>query len=207
MWVPKECQGAIIDFGASTHFVSIEPQDIHTADGTKVPDIGRGDVKLELPLGNKHTSITLRNTLYAPQMAFTLVLTNQITAAGFAVHFEGTMCCILSQGPKHRVIAEIPQVEGLYTVLVCQQHRANLAKAKLTIYELHKHLGHVSQQGLLDAMKKGLMTSVDVDLESKPEFCEACTKAKATRQPFPKETEHCTEKYGDTTHTDLWGPA
>jgi hypothetical protein len=50
-------------------------------------------------------------------MAFTLISTNRITAAGLAVHFEGKMCKILSPAPKRELIAEIPQVDGLYSVL------------------------------------------------------------------------------------------
>ncbi|OAX34383.1 hypothetical protein K503DRAFT_652729, partial [Rhizopogon vinicolor AM-OR11-026] len=51
----------VIDSGATSHFcpdrskfvtfISIKPQDIHTADGSTVSAIGRGDVQLDLPLG------------------------------------------------------------------------------------------------------------------------------------------------------------
>jgi hypothetical protein len=34
--------------------------------------LGRGDIKVDLPLGNKYTTITLKNTLYTPKMALTL---------------------------------------------------------------------------------------------------------------------------------------
>ena len=43
--------------------------------------------------------------------------------------------------------------------------------------------------------------------ESKPEFCEACAKAKVAWQPFPKESETHATKYGECVHWDLWGPA
>jgi hypothetical protein len=84
--VPMGRHGAIIDSGASAHFcpdrtkfknfVSIPSQNIHTADGTTVSAIGRGDVSISLPLGSKWTSVTLKDMLYAPDMAFTLVSTN-----------------------------------------------------------------------------------------------------------------------------------
>ncbi|OAX31358.1 hypothetical protein K503DRAFT_658911, partial [Rhizopogon vinicolor AM-OR11-026] len=64
------------------------PQDIHTVDGLTVSAIGRGDVQLDLPLGQCVTTITLKDVLYAPKMAFTLIVTNRIVAAGLAVHFE-----------------------------------------------------------------------------------------------------------------------
>jgi len=124
--VPVDCCGAIIDSGATSHFcpdcdkfmnfVVIELQAIHTADGTTINAVGRGDVKLELPLGNKRMTVTLKNALYVPKMAFTLISTNWIAAAGLAIHFEDKMCKILSPAPKRTVIAKIPQVDGLYSI-------------------------------------------------------------------------------------------
>ncbi|KIK32339.1 hypothetical protein CY34DRAFT_31590, partial [Suillus luteus UH-Slu-Lm8-n1] len=63
------------------------PQKIHTADGSTLDAIGRGDVDIDLPLGNERTNVTLKNALYAPKMAFTLISTTRITSAGLAVLF------------------------------------------------------------------------------------------------------------------------
>ena len=54
---------------------------------------------------------------------------------------------------------------------------------------------------------KGFITRIDLDKSSKPEFCEACAKAKSVRQPYPQESYTRAEKYGDCVHWDLWGPA
>jgi len=91
------------------------------------------------------------------------------------------MCTILSRGPQRTPIAEIPKVEGLYSLVGAgrHQHHANLAKAKLTVNELHRVLGHVSQTAVLDAVQKGLVTGVELDTTSKPEFCDVCVKAKS----------------------------
>jgi hypothetical protein len=87
-----------------------------------------------------------------------------------------------------------------------QKQHANLAHQKLTIADLHRKLGHVSQEGLLAAIKKGLVTGVNVDLMSQPEFCEVCVKAKSVQKPFPKESTSHALTYGEMVHTDLWGP-
>jgi hypothetical protein len=42
---------------------------------------------------------------------------------------------------------------------------------------------------------------------SKPEFREACAKAKSARQPFLKESKTRATNYGEWVHWDLWGPA
>jgi hypothetical protein len=179
---------------------------VHTTDGSSISAIGRGDVKIDLPLGNMSTQVTLNDTLYTPKMAFTLILTNHIAAAGLAVHFEDKMCKILSPAPTHQVIAEILQINGLYSITVSASQHANIAKLKLTISELHRILGHVSHPALHNTVTKGLVEGVELDSTLKAKFCKACVQVKATRQSFPKETLHRAKKYGELIHTDLWGP-
>jgi hypothetical protein len=78
--------------------------------------------------------------------------------------------------------------------------------AKLTINELHRALGHVAQGAVQYMVKQGLIEGVELDSASTLEFCEACTKAKATRQPFPEEMANRARTYGELVHMDLWGP-
>src|SRR5882757_6086721 len=85
--------------------------------------------------------------------------------------------------------------------------QAHVARAKVSIYELHKILGHVAQEAVLQAYKKGLIEGIDLDLDSKPQFCDTCAQAKATCQPFPAESAMRARTYGEVIHTDLWGPA
>ena len=44
-------------------------------------------------------------------------------------------------------------------------------------------------------------------MDSKPEFCEPCAKAKSARVPFLKVSDTRAAKYGERVHWDLWGPA
>jgi hypothetical protein len=76
-----------------------------------------------------------------------------------------------------------------------------------TLGQLHRQLGHVGQTALAEAVKKGLVVGVDLDPESKPEFCDTCVKAKSAQQPFPKESKTRALTYGELVHMDLWGPA
>jgi hypothetical protein len=153
--VPADCQGAIVDSGASTHFrpdrlkfknfVDISPQEVYTMNGSVLSATRCGDMTIDLPLGTKRTMVTLKDALYTPTMVFTLISMNQITSAGLAVLFEGKMCKILSKGPKCEVIAEIPQVQGLYTTeSQCTLH-AHAARMKITVGQAHRALGHISQ--------------------------------------------------------------
>ena len=76
----------------------------------------------------------------------------------------------------------------------------------MSISKAHKKLGHIFYGAITHAVLKGLITGLKVDITSKLEFCEACTMAKSTRQPFPKESKTRAKKYGKCIHWDLWTP-
>lgn len=113
--------------------------------------------------------------------------------------------------PKGHVIATVPHSDGLYRVTAAKsspgQSYAATASEKMTISEAHKKLGHVSHKAISHAVAKGYITGIELDLSSKPEFCEVCVKAKAARHPYPKESKTRATKYGERVHWDLWGPA
>jgi hypothetical protein len=204
----------IIDSGATSHFFpdcakfitfeAIKAQDIHTADGTTISALGRGDIKVDLLLGNKYTTVTLKNTLYTPKMVLTLISVHRITTVGFTVQFENDACKILSPASKRKLIALIAQVNGLYAIPAQTEESAHVAK--LTINKLHHALGHVVQGTIKYMVKQGLIEGIELDSTSTLESCEACMKAKAMRQPFLEEMANCACTYGELVHMDLWGP-
>jgi len=67
-------------------------------------------------------------------------------------------------------------------------------------------MGHINHDDLHKMVKEGMVTGINVDLDSKPEFCEACIKAKADQKPFPKKSGTVYSKYGEKVIADLWGP-
>ena len=129
--------------------------------------------------------------------------------AGFSVTFNKGMCTI--RNPKSKTIATIPNSDGLYKVIATKRtsktKTANTAMSKISISEAHRKLGHVACSAIKHAVSKGLIGGIDLDLNSKLDFCEACAKAKSATQPFPKESETRAEKFGEQVHWDLWGPA
>ena len=82
-----------------------------------------------------------------------------------------------------------------------------MASGKMSISEAHRKLGHLAYGAVTHAISKGYITGIDLDTNSKLEFCDACAKAKAERQPFLKEIKTRATKYGECVHWDLWGPA
>lgn len=123
-------------------------------------------------------------------MAFTLISISRLDKAG---------------------IATIPHSDGLYKVAAIKHpskgETANAASVKMSISEAHRKLGHVACSAIKHAVSTGVITGIDLDQDSKPEFCEPCAKAKSSRQPFPKMSETRAEKFGERVHWDLWGPA
>jgi hypothetical protein len=169
-----------------------------------------GDLKVELPNGDqKSTPITLKNVYYSPHMAFTLMSVSCVDKAGFSLYIKGGGCIIRSANSN--IIGRIPLVRGLNRVggvfNPLPTPVANLASKLMSISELHRKMGHINHDDLRRMVKEGMVKGVELDYNSKPEFCEACIKAKADRKPFPKESKTVYEKYGDKVVGDLWGPA
>jgi hypothetical protein len=73
---------------------------------------------------------------------------------------------------------------------------ANTASGKMSIMEAHKKLGHIAHSAVKHAIANGLITGIDLNLTSKPNFCEACAKARSACQPFLKESDTRAEKFG-----------
>jgi hypothetical protein len=83
----------------------------------------------------------------------------------------------------------------------------NIASVKMTISEAHCKLGHIHHAAAIKhVIANGLITGIELDTHSKPEFCEPCAKAKAARQPYPMESQTRATEYGERVHWDLWGP-
>ena len=212
--------GIILDCGASSHFTpdknklinyqKIEAEPIRAADGHIFSALGKGDMKIELPNGNqKPTPVTLKNVFYSPHLAFTLMSVGRMDQNGYEILIKDSKCVIRS--PKSNIIGQIPLVRGLYRVSqtskLSSSPVANTTSKPMTISELHRKMGHVNHEDLRKMVKDGMITGIDLDMNSKPEFCEPYIKAKATRKHFPKKSDTKYENYGDKIVADTWGPA
>jgi hypothetical protein len=223
--ITSEERPIIIDCGASRHFssdrerfvnfVEIVPSPVRAADGRTFSALGKGDIKLYFPMGEgqKPTPILLTGVYYSPQMAFTLISVSRLDVANHIFHIENGICSISTPKPNSRVIGRIPRVRGLYRVSpqtnkLSNPPTANVASKMMSITELHNRMGHINHNDLRHMVKTGMVTGINLDLESTPDQCTVCIQAKATRKPFPKRSvnEHV-KGYGDKIVSDVWGPA
>ena len=184
-------------------------RDITTTDGRSLKAVGMGNLHINLPNGSRRTPVIFKNAVHAPEMAFTLLSISKLNKSDHKVVFHKQICTITN--PKGLTITKIPHFQGLYCVQGPEQAKtplnANAAILKLSISEAHHCLGHISSDAIKHTVSKGFITGINLNESSKPEFCEACAKAKSARQPFPQESQMRAEKYGDCVHWDLWGPA
>lgn len=70
-------------------------------------------------------------------------------------------------------------------------------------------MGHINHDDLFEMVRKDMIEGIDLDLNSKPLFCEICVQAKAACKSFPKKSENNAsyKAYGEKVMADLWGPA
>ena len=124
-------------------------------------------------------------------MAFTVISISRLDQAGYTVMFKKNLCSI--KNPSGKTIATIPHSNGLYKIAATKasdvDDAANVAAGKMTISEAHHKFGHIAHSAIKHAISNGFISGVELDPDSKVEFCEACAKAKSARQPFPKESE------------------
>ena len=182
---------------------------ICTANDGTMPASGVGDVSIELSNGASRTKCVLKDAIYAPDMAFTLISVSRLDQANCSTTFKGGQCVI--QNPKGVVIAALPLSNGLYHLgskgTTSLSADANLVSAKMTIHEAHLKFGHINPDTIKYAVSKGLILGIELDQNSKPEFCDTCAKANASCQPFLKQSDMQAERYGKHVFWDLWGPA
>ena len=142
-------------------------------------------------------------------MAFTLISISRLDKANCSVTFQKGMCTI--HNPEGRIMGTITRANGLYCLVNSSKgsrtNHANVAAGKMSISEAHRKLGHISHIAIKNAISTRQITGIELDMDSKPEFCEPCAKAKSARLPFPKKSDTRATKYGERVHWDLWGPA
>lgn len=84
---------------------------------------------------------------------------------------------------------------------------AQFTSSKMSINEAHQKFGHIAHASIKHMVKTRMVMGIELDLDSKPKFCEPCAKAKSNCQPFPKESTTWATRYGEHVHWGLWGPA
>ncbi len=165
-----------------------------------------GDMYVEAPNGATSTKYLLKDVLHAPSMSATLISLGRLDDAGLHISISNGTCQI-RHGPRGALIATIPKIDGLYRVTHGYGEQALSASTpQISLFELHKRLGHTSYTYLKRMLKDGALAGVNVDPSQMDETeCEACLKAEAVRAPIASVRKTpIASHFGDIVHLDLW---
>jgi len=205
----------LYDSGTSRHmtphrdkfitYQRIGPRPIVAADKGVFYAIGKGDMRIQVPNGQKTTEVLLRNTLHAPDMGLTVISVGRIANAGNTVVFEGNTCKIKNKSGM--IIGDIPAgPNGLYKV--DHTYIAMEELEQVDMLTIHRRLGHISPNSIRTLIRSGAVTGLQLD-DTGPSFmCPSCEYAKTTRKIINKErVADIADTFGAEVHTDLWGPS
>ena len=197
----------ILDSGASAHMTdnleSLEDTrpistSVTIGNGEEVyaTAIGTAAINAELADGSLNR-ITLCDTLYIPDLRFSLVSWRKLAEAGAEKVGDVSGTKIYKDG--NLALETIPH-SGLEIV------RSKKETAAITTMQLHRQLAHLppsafsSLKGCMDDIPEGGIPKADKQFS-----CDACSKAKFVRS-IPKQRILKAESVFDTMHTDICGP-
>jgi hypothetical protein len=196
---------------AFTNFEFIEPKPISAANNQTFKAIGKGNLHIKIPNGDKSTSVTLHDVLYAPNIAFTLISLSRANKAGYAIHIEDGDLLLIDRMNERKIIGRIPSQDGLWSVRSDRVTGTNPTPpdhtlAAISLMDLHRCLGHISPSAIAQLVNKEILAGITI-CDWNVDFCEVCALAKIKRKPFPKHCSHPAQDIGDVIHSDVWGPA
>jgi transposase InsO family protein len=209
----------IADSGTSSHisnsrdlFIDFTPLANHTITGLgehKVMAIGKGTVKLDFKVDGNYVTNVLKDVLYTPEAANSLLSISKLDDAGGEAIFRRGWCTLTNA--KGTKLATAKKMGKLYILDVKprDEDHANISSESTETWNsLHRKYGHLSISSLEKLVNSKLISGLAVSPNSPPfTQCEACIQAKQHRQPYPKESEDKTTEIGELTHSDVWGPA
>jgi hypothetical protein len=198
------------------NFEDLPARPFKTANTQQFDAVGCGNHVVEVPNGLETTRLLLHDVLYAPAVGYTLVSIGRLDILGYHASFGDRKLEI--HNPNGHRIGVIPRTgHGLYRIVVPASYcpigfrdiDETAAVEKVTLCELHHHMGHIAPNIVKNLVIKGLITGIR--LRDSPEpftHCNSCVYAKAQRQSIPdiREGPRATE-YGAEVHSDVWGPS
>ena len=210
----------LVDSGTTSHvtkirsaisdYVPLKSRRIMGISNDSLEAVGQGTVELVNNIGNKSVHFKLKDVLYVPRATNNLVSLSRLDKeGGHAKLGDGKMTLISKDGYQ---FAEAALRRGLY-ILNTRAKLHPIATAKHVQdrttggwSEWHRRFGHIAYSGLQRLNREHLVDGMTIDEHSPMPQCEACIKAKQTRDPFPSTSENRSELAGELIHSDVWGP-
>jgi hypothetical protein len=203
----------ILDTGVSAHMTPHKnllrdyqifkmPKCISAANKGIFNGLGVGTMILPEQINGKN-KIILKDMLYAPDIAFTLISIRKCDNAGYKIIFAGQKCIIKNK--KGTILLQAPKYHGGYRV----DHQPTQFTMNLCLepIDMHKQLRYISQKSMKALFDQGLTLGLKLKTSKDKIVCDVGIKSKITCKPLPKESRERTKALGEHIYTDVWGPS
>lgn len=201
----------ILDSACSFHicinkewFSSYKPMQngdvVRMGDDNPCEIVGIGSVQIRMHDGMVRT---LDNVRHIPRMARNLISLSTLDDDGYKYSASGGVLKV-SRGSLVYMVGDMNSAR-LY---VLRGNTLHVSATAATVSDdntnlWHKRLGHMSELGMTELMKRNLL---DGCTQSKMKFCEHCIFGKHKRVKFSTSV-HRTKGILEYIHADLWGPS
>ncbi|CAD6232026.1 unnamed protein product [Miscanthus lutarioriparius] len=165
--------------------------------------VGIGSVQIKMHDG---MICTLKDVRHIPGMTRNLISLSTLDAEGYR-HSSSSGVCKVSKGSLIHMIGDMNSAK-LYVLRGSTLHGSvtvatvsNDEPSKTNLW--HMRLGHMSELGMAELIKRDLLDGCTV---GKIKFCEHCVFGKHKRVKF-NASVHTTKGTLDYVHANLWGPS
>jgi hypothetical protein len=206
----------LYDSGATRHvspfkddFISYSPLNpptfLNTANQQHFPAVGTRTLATLVPCNGQSTKFLLRDVLYAPAVAYTLVSLRVLNEEGYTMKIGSGSLSLLTPGGE--LVGQVRRMPRRLYKVTHSPESANVVES-LSIMELHHRLGHIAVASTRKLVDSGAIIGVSLDPDSEETACDACVYARATQLPIASaRITPPTQNFGDEIHTDVWGPS
>ena len=161
---------------------------------------GIGSVRIRM---HNDTERVLTNVRFIPELKRNLISLGMLDELGYVIKVEAGTIKIMKGS---LLVMKGLKKNGIYSVLgstIIGLVSSVVGPSLNNTILWHKRLGHVSERGLTELVKQGLLG--DEKLQEM-EFCETCVYGKSSIVKFGIGVQR-TQGTLDYIHLDLWGPA
>ena len=177
----------ILDTGVSSHMTPhlnllqeyknfLKARRLRAADKGTFKAYGTGTLVMPVKIKDKNVNVILRDTLYAPKIAFTLISIGKCNDAGYETMFAHQKCIIKDSSGKTLLVT--PKFHGLYHL--DRDINSHTACPCLPMEEIHKRLVHISTRSINHLLNNQMISGLEINPMDKSSSCKACIKSKMT---------------------------
>ena len=182
-----------------------KPCIVNLGDNRSILAYGKGTYHVKAAVDDHTQNLSLQEVLYLPELEKNLLSVHAMVRRGATVTFKDDKCKI----SRNSKILAMGEIQGkLYTLKIAKEH-VNIAKQQPETdhYLWHCRFGHLGMNNVNKLIEENMVNGMDgVSNKNDNQFCEACTKGKQHRCPYPKSADYRASEPFELVHSDVCGP-